>query len=313
MELRQLQHFLALAEHRSFRGAAESVHLTQQAVSKSIAQLETRLGVRLFDRKGRTVTLTPFGMLLLPYARNVTAELRHFDDRLEARRGSRAGSLRVGATPTLLGEVVPETLRRLHVRFPRLVLSVDSANWDLLAERLVRGELDLVVSTAPVGEPDEALECEPICEESSIVVAARGHPLAGTQPGPAGLARHPWIAIRNLPRADEELRRYFSRARRRPPVARLQTDSTLFALAWVERTEFLCVLPSRSAERDIAAGRIVALDIDLAASRWNLVIARRREGTQSSAAVAFEREVRQIAAGTARLRPGNNLPLSNPP
>jgi len=80
----------------------------------------------------------------------------------------------------------------------------------------------------------------------------------------------------------------------------VSTDSTLFALAWVERTSFLCVLPSRSAERDLAAARIVALDVELADSRWNLVMARRRDGTQSSPAVAFQQELRQVAADTAR-------------
>ena len=68
MELRQLQHFLALADHRSFRLAGERVNLTQQAVSKSIAQLEKRVGARLFEREGRSVRLTPVGELLLPHA-----------------------------------------------------------------------------------------------------------------------------------------------------------------------------------------------------------------------------------------------------
>ena len=67
-----------MAELGSFRLAGERVHLTQQAVSKSIAQFEAKIGAKLFERDGRNLRLTPVGELLLPHSRTVTAELKHF-------------------------------------------------------------------------------------------------------------------------------------------------------------------------------------------------------------------------------------------
>jgi DNA-binding transcriptional LysR family regulator len=300
MELRQLQHFLALAEHRTFRAAAESVHLTQQAVSKSILQLEARLGVQLFERKGRTVTLTASGELLLPHARAVNAELRQFDDRLDAHRGTRSARVRVGASPTLLADVVPEALRLLRESHPRVALDVQSGSWDLLVPRLLRGELDVVLATEPVGPVDELVAVEPLCMEYNVIVAAQGHALAGTRPTPRQLLRNPWIALTNFPRADDDLRRYFAAAKLRPPLARMRTESNAFALAWVERTDFLCALPSRAAARDLARGRVVALDVELTTTAWNLVAGWRREGTQAAATLAFLQFLRSVVRASSR-------------
>jgi LysR family transcriptional regulator, pca operon transcriptional activator len=294
MELRQIVHFLALAEHRSFRAAAASVHLTQQAVSKSVAQLESRLGVKLFERRGRTVELSAFGELLLPHARAVTAELRQFDDQLDAQRGLRSARLRLGATPTLLEHVVPETLRRLLETHSRTALMVQSADWDTLEPKLLRGELDLLLTTEPV-RPVDALICyEPLCTERTVVVTAVDHPILRSPEPLAKLGAYPWISITNLPRADADLRTAFSTIGRRVPVARMRTESPAFALAWVERTEFLCALPSRAAARHIDSGRIAPLGVELSDARWNLVIAWRRDATQTPPMRKFLELVKQV-------------------
>lgn len=299
MELRQLLHFLALAEERSFRGAGERVHLTQQAVSKSIAQLEARLGVQLFEREGRSVSLTPFGELLRPHAQAITAELRQFEDELDARLGVRAGRLRIGATPSMLGDIVPSALSQVQAAHPQLVVSVHTADWDLLSRRLLRGEIDLVLSTEPPDAVDELVVVERLCPASIVVLAASGHPLAtgDAAPGPARLLDYPWIEIVNLPRAAQDLQEYFTAAGLSPPLARTRTESSQFAIGWVERTDALCALSSRAAARDIATGGVVALPVQLSGRPWHLVAARRRRAAQSPAALAFMTAVR-AALGT---------------
>lgn len=302
MELRQLLHFLALAEERSFRGAGERVHLTQQAISKSIAQLEARLGVQLFERDGRSVTLTPFGELLRPHAQAVTAELRQFEDELDARLGVRAGRLRIGATPSTLGDIVPAALSQVQAAHSQLVVSVHSADWDLLARRLLRGEIDILLSTEPPDAIDELIVVERLCPAEIVVLASPEHPLAsGTSPPePASLLKHPWIEIVNLPRAAQDLRDYFNAAGLSPPTARTRTESSQFAVGWLERSDALCAMSRHAAARDIATGRVVALDLRLSARPWHLVAARRRRAAQSPAALAFMVAVRTaLGTGTA--------------
>ena len=210
MELRQLQHFLALAELGSFRLAGERVHLTQQAVSKSIAQFEARIGAPLFERDGRQRAPDAGG-------RAAAAPCAGRHGRAEAlRRRSTTRSAApapddspIGSTPTLLGDVIPDVLKGLHRARPRLVLAVISGDWDTLRERLQRGEIDVVISTEPVGVVDEDVVIEPLCDECHVVLAARDHPLAGPPPTPRQLHRASWVGIDRLPRAEADLRRYF--------------------------------------------------------------------------------------------------------
>jgi DNA-binding transcriptional LysR family regulator len=287
MELRQLQHFLALADLRSFRLAGERVNLTQQAVSKSIAQLEKNIGCQLFEREGRSVRLTTVGELLLPHARAVTAELKHFDSEHDAVRGARSGRLAVGATPTLLGDVVPDVLARLHRTFPRIVLSVSTGNWDALLERLLRGDLDVILSTEPVGPVQDPVTVERLCAEYNVLVAAANHPLVGQKPTARQLQKASWIALDRLPRADADLRRYFEASRLKPPIPGVRTEATTFAISWVVRTNFLCVLPSRAVARAVASGDVAILDVTLTDPAWSLVAGYRRSAPKSPALLSF--------------------------
>ena len=298
MELRHLRHFLALSELGNFRMASERVHLTQQAVSKSIAQLEDRIGARLFERDGRGVHLTPVGELLLPHARAISAELKHFDDEFDAFCGARSGRLAVGATPTLLGDVVPDVLQRLHHARPQLVLAVVSGNWATLLDRLLLGDIDVVVSTEPVGVVDDDVVIEQLCEEFNVVIAAPNHRLANAQVSPQDLQRADWIGIDRLPRADTDLHRYFSLAGLKPPIPRTRTEVTAFALNWVERTDSLCALPSRAVAAAAQAGRVAVLDLPLSEKPWNLVAAYRRRAVRTPGMTAFLTKLREALQST---------------
>lgn len=287
MELRQLQHFLALADLGSFRMAGERVHLTQQAVSKSIAQLEKRVGTKLFERDGRVVRLTPVGELLLPHARAVTAELTHFDTEHDAVRGARSGRLAVGSTPTLLGDIVPDVLARLNRVYPRVVLSVSTGNWEVLVDRLLRGELDVVLSTEPIAPVQDPVTIERLCAEYNVLIASPGSALVRNRPSPRELQRAPWVALDRLQRADYDVRRYFETARLKPPIPSVRTEVTSFAIAWVARTDFVCALPSRAVARALSAGEVARIDVTLTEPAWSLVAGYRRSAPKTPAMISF--------------------------
>lgn len=287
MELRQLQHFLALADHGSFRRAAERVNLTQQAVSKSIAQLEKRIGTPLFERQGRIVRLTPVGELLLPHARSITAELRHFDTEHDAVRGARSGRLAVGSTPTLLADVVPDVLARVHRAYPRVVLSVSTGNWDVLLDRLLRGDLDVILSIEPVGPVQDPVVVDRLCAEYNVLIAAPDHPLAKSRPTPRQLQRANWITMERLPRAELDIQRYFAAAKLKPPIASVRTEANPFAIAWVSRTDCICALPSRAVARAVQAGEVTTLDVTLTDPPWSLIAGYRRTAPKTPALLSF--------------------------
>jgi DNA-binding transcriptional LysR family regulator len=195
---------------------------------------------------------------------------------------------------------VPEVLRGLHRKHPRLVIAVMSGDWQVLSERLLRGELDVVVSTEPVGFVPEDVEVEKLCDEYNVVLAARDHPLVGTRPTPRQLHRSSWIGIDRLPRAEADLQRYFAAARLKAPIPRIRTEVTAFARAWVEASDYLCVLPSRAVARSMKRGNLTTLDVELTETPWSLVAAYRRRAIRTPAMVAFLDALRAALREPAR-------------
>ena len=148
-DVHQLKIFLAVAEQLSFTRAAETLYLTQSAVSHQVARLEAQLGTSLLSRQGRTVTLTPAGRELVPHIRRVLSALE--DATVAVRLASRpdAGHLRVGATSTACQHLIPEALREFRECFPAYTLSILPADSPALAESLLEGAIDLAVMVRP--------------------------------------------------------------------------------------------------------------------------------------------------------------------
>ena len=144
-DVQALRAFLAVAENLSFTRAAESLFLTQSAVSHQIARLEREVGAPLLLRQGRTTSLTPVGRELAVHARRVFAAL---DDALAAARQAARpglGRLRVGATAAACQHLIPEALREFRECFPDFSLSILPADSPAVLERLLEGTLDLGV------------------------------------------------------------------------------------------------------------------------------------------------------------------------
>lgn len=150
MDLRRLRHFSELAETLSFRDAARRVHLTQPALTRSIASLEQELGVQLFDRDKRHVALTAAGARLLGPAREVLDDadaLRRAAGELAMDRGP---ELRVGLYGPGLVELTGPILAAFRARHPDVRVRLEHAPGDDEVEALRSGVLDVAVVRAPV-------------------------------------------------------------------------------------------------------------------------------------------------------------------
>jgi LysR family transcriptional regulator, hydrogen peroxide-inducible genes activator len=174
--LRQLQYAVAVADARSFRRAAEACHVAQPSLSAQIAELESALGLRLFERDRRRVLVTPAGEALVERARRVLLDV---DDMLQAARGHRdplAGTLRIGVIPTVGPYLLPEIDPALRAAFPRLQLVWVEDKTESLVQQIERGELDaaLLALEADLGE----LEHAPVGRDHFLLAAAGDHPLA---------------------------------------------------------------------------------------------------------------------------------------
>jgi DNA-binding transcriptional LysR family regulator len=175
-ELRHLRCFVAAAEEGSFSAGARRLYVSQQSLSRTIAQLERRADARLFERSGRTVELTPAGQALLPAARRALAAA---GEAVEIARRTAAGDdstpLRVDISSGGI-ETGALILRRLRREHPEIAVRQVEVGVARGIDLLRAGELDVLLGLA-IAAPDE-VRTEPIRRERMLVGMSAGHPLA---------------------------------------------------------------------------------------------------------------------------------------
>jgi DNA-binding transcriptional LysR family regulator len=177
MELRHLRYFIAIAEERSFTGAAERLWIAQPGLSTQMRRLEAELGVQLFDRHPRGIELTQAGELFLERARVAVSAA---DVALATGRDLEAGvigSLRLGLTAGARWSLVSELLLRFGQERPGVELSVVEAYGGTLWRDLRAGRLDALV--APTGHGSADLRSLALGHEDWVALVGAGHPLAG--------------------------------------------------------------------------------------------------------------------------------------
>jgi DNA-binding transcriptional LysR family regulator len=178
IDLRRLGHLVALADERHFARAAERVHLSQPAFSRSIQALERDIGQRLFDRDAGEVRATPAGSFLIDRARRLLFDARCLERDVDLYSDSRIGHTAFGVGPfpaaTLMRTVLPE-LRR---RFPQVQLRVEVSNWRLLLEHLRAETIEFFIADVRDVPADDSLEMRSLGRHPGGFYVRAAHPLA---------------------------------------------------------------------------------------------------------------------------------------
>ena len=126
MELRIINTFLKVAQLQSFSKAADSLGYSQSAITVQIQQLENELGVRLFDRIGKNVTITHYGQAFIPYAREVLSAVSRAAN-FAVEEKDLSGSLRIGTIESVIATRFTEVLSEFHRRCPKVKTSMITA------------------------------------------------------------------------------------------------------------------------------------------------------------------------------------------
>ncbi|NLV72750.1 MAG: LysR family transcriptional regulator [Actinobacteria bacterium] len=175
MELYLLRSFLAVAEARSFSGAARAIHSTQSAVSRQIAKLEKELGVQLFERYGRHVDCTPAGQLLLPLVAEVVTGTDRVISLAREQAGTATRKVRFGAVPNVLANLLAPILVNFLAESPDTSVDLVAMEDALIEEAVANGELDCAVIT-PWGS--SRVVTRHLLTEEILLVVPEGHHLA---------------------------------------------------------------------------------------------------------------------------------------
>ncbi|NOX75906.1 MAG: LysR family transcriptional regulator [Gammaproteobacteria bacterium] len=177
MDTINLQTFITAAEKNSFSLAAEQLYLTQPAVSKRVASLESELGTPLFDRIGRRISLTEAGRKFLPRAKNI---LRDIDDSrrlISNLTGTVAGQLSIGTSHHIGLHRLPPVLRQFSKTYPDVALDLQFMDSEAACRAVQTGDLELGIVTLPL-EPLADLHSELIWPDPLDIVVTHEHPLA---------------------------------------------------------------------------------------------------------------------------------------
>ncbi|TLX72322.1 LysR family transcriptional regulator [Labilibacter sediminis] len=137
--------FLAVAENLSFSKAAEELLISQPAVTKHIKELESKLNITLFDRKGNRIYLTKAGKLNYEYLKKIKQQYAELEFELGRLNDTFKGSLRIGASSTISQYLIPEMLSLFYKRYPKIDLHLYSGNSSDVQQKLLNDEIDVAL------------------------------------------------------------------------------------------------------------------------------------------------------------------------
>lgn len=179
MDIRHLQYFLEVANTKSFTKAAERLYVTQPTISKMIKNLETELGVTLFDRSGKRVVLTEAGQIILNQAQNIFKSFQNMAGALEDLMNLKTGHIRIGMPPMVGARFFPTIIGRFRELYPGITIQLVENGAKKIEEDVGNGALDIGVVLLPIN--DNLFSSYPFVKENLRLVIHPAHPMADRQ------------------------------------------------------------------------------------------------------------------------------------
>lgn len=149
MDIKQLHYFTTVVEEKTVTAAAEKLHMTQPPLTMQLHALESELGCKLFERKGRTLSLTDAGQHMYRRALEIIGMCDNAQREMKDYRNGTVGTLRIGVISSVQGTLFTKILKEYHDRYPNIKISVFSANTYQLLEKLQNREIDTAITRTP--------------------------------------------------------------------------------------------------------------------------------------------------------------------
>ncbi|HEX4234393.1 MAG TPA: LysR family transcriptional regulator [Caldimonas sp.] len=175
MDLRRWAHIVAVADCRSFVRAAEQVHLSQPALTRSIQAAEAELGLLLFDRRSNDVAPTPAGEFVVARARQLVFDSRCVERDVDLYRDRRLGDVAFGVGPFPAATFLAPLLVNVQRQHPTIAVRVQVGNWQLLVERLLKEDIEFFVADTRDLPADPLLQIRPLPPEPGGFYVRAGH------------------------------------------------------------------------------------------------------------------------------------------
>lgn len=300
VKFRHLQTFVEVARQKSVMKAAELLHVSQPAVTKTIRELEEVLGVAVFEREGRGIKITRYGEVFLRHAGAALTALRQGLDSVSQERSGDGVPVRIGALPTVSTQIMPKAMSLFLKEDTGARIKIVTGENAVLLEQLRVGDLDLVVGRLAAPEKMTGFSFEHLYSEQVVFAVRCGHPLlSGPQSAFSHLGDYPVL----MPTRASIIRpfvEHFLIANGIPGLPnQIETVSDAFGRAFVRASDAIWIISAGVVASDIVDGTLAVLPIDTSETKGPVGLTMRAETVPSLPLSILIQTIREAASDIA--------------
>jgi LysR family pca operon transcriptional activator len=283
LKLRHLSCALDVARTGSVRAAAAALCVTESAVSKTLRELEEQLGVRLFERSKKGMTLTEAGRQFTNYAHSALDALHTGVALASGERTEPATVIKIAAMTVVSSAFLPELVRRFLATHADSVVEITSGSGTLLLERLRSGAVELVLGRCPPRKEMAGLVFEQLYVDQHIFLVRKSHPLAAMHKvAPDRIAAFPIVMPPRESPFWEEIHQFFLARGVRPRAAQVEVLDLQFGRTYTLASDAVWIASERAVRAELEAGSLVRLPIASPSFEAPIGIITRRTGSSDA-------------------------------
>ncbi|HEX2147552.1 MAG TPA: pca operon transcription factor PcaQ [Pseudorhizobium sp.] len=296
VKFRHLHTFLEVARQKSVVKAADVLHVSQPAVTKTIRELEDALGVPVFEREGRGIRITRYGEVFLRHAGAAITALRQGLDSVSQERAEAAPPVRVGALPTVSTRIMPRAMTLFLEEKTSSRIKIITGENAVLLEQLRVGDLDLVVGRLAAPDKMAGFSFEHLYSEQVVFAVRPHHPLLDKEASIfEGLSDYPIL----MPTRGSVIRPVVEQLMIANGVGRLPTQvetvSHSFGRAFTRSSDAVWIISQGVISTDLADGLLVALPVDTTETKGPVGLTIRADTPPSAPQEILMQTIRQAA------------------
>jgi len=294
IKFRHLQTFLEVARQRSVGKAADVLHVSQPAVTKTIRELEAALDVKLFEKEGRGIRITRYGEVFLRHAGVSVAAIQQGIDSVSRAHTNSGPPLRIGALPTVSARIMPNAIQLFLAEETGSPVKIVTGENLVLLEQLRIGVLDVVVGRLAAPEQMTGLSFEHLYSEQVVLTVRRGHPLLAAKSFKVSRLRDFTIL---MPTRGSIIRPFAERFLLSHGIAELpveiETVSDSFGRALLRQSDAIWIISEGVVAGDLADGTLAKLPIDTSETKGSVGLTTRTDTEHSAAVEIVARTIKE--------------------
>ncbi len=297
IRFRHLQAFLEVARQGSVARAADFLHVSPPAVTKTLRELEEALGIAVVERDGRGIRVTRLGEIFLSHAGTAITALKRGVDSVRQDGAINRDPIRIGALPTVSAKVMPRAMNLFLRENTGAAIKIVTGENAVLLEQLRIGALDLVVGRLAAPENMTGFFFEHLYSEQVLFVVRAGHPLA--QPGQDIFARLDEFPVL-MPTRESVIRpfvdRLFITNGMTAPATEIETVSDSFGRAFLRQSDAVWIISTGVVANEISSGVFVALPVNTEETKGPVGLTMRTDTAPSPAFAVLLKTIREAAS-----------------